>query len=108
MESTGPAPIPAQTALTRTTSRGLATASLTLGLWGTFVFWWYPLGMCFAAVGLVLGLISLARGIRVSGQPGDHLAFAGVIMCSIAITASILVYRGVQLLYENPYWFNMP
>jgi|YNPBryunderm2012_1023409.scaffolds.fasta_scaffold19468_3 hypothetical protein len=108
MDSSGPVIYREQTPLTRTTSRGLATASLTLGLWGTFVFWWYPLGLCFASVGFVLGVISLLRGVRVSGQPGDHLAYAGVIVCSIGITASILVYRGVQLLYENPYWFNMP
>jgi hypothetical protein len=107
METPAAPPVP-QTSLKRTTSRGLATASFSLGFWGSCIFWWYPIGMIFASVGLILGLISLARGIRVEGRPGDHLAFAGVVMSSLAISAALAVYRGVQFFYENPYWFNMP
>ena len=97
-----------QTPLTRTTSRGLAAASFSLGFWGTCIFWWYPIGLCFATAGLVLGLISLARRVVVAGQPGDNLAAAGVVMASIGIGAALTVYRGLQFLFENPYWFNMP
>lgn len=101
-------PPPPQTSVRRTTSRGIATVSFSLGLWGTMIFWWYPIGMIFATVGLLLGLLSLARGIRVAGQPHDNLAFAGVVMGATGLTAGLLVYRGMQFFFENKYWFNMP
>jgi hypothetical protein len=99
-----------QTPVTYTTRRGLATASFALGLWGLLVFWWYPFGMAIAAVGLVLGLISLAMRVRVpsGGGRGEPLEVAGVATSVLAITVALLVYRFVQVAFEgnitHPFW----
>ena len=47
--------------------------------WGsgaTLVFWWYPFGMSLCAVGLVLGLISLALGYPGRQGPARTLGLA--------------------------------
>ena len=109
METPPPTP-PSQTPVTYTTRRGIATASFALGLWGLLVFWWYPFGMMLATVGLVLGVISLAFGVRVpsGGGRGEPLGVAGVGTSALALTMGVLVYRFVQVAFEgnitHPFW----
>ncbi|HVK15989.1 MAG TPA: hypothetical protein VM533_03510 [Fimbriiglobus sp.] len=91
---------PKRTPVTHTTRRGLATASFSLGFWGTAVFWWYPFGMALCVVGLALGLVSLALGIR-AGKDGENIGLLGVIFCSIGLGLSLAVYRFVQYAFEG-------
>jgi hypothetical protein len=101
-----PAPIAAtptplkRTPVTHTTRRGMATASFSLGFWGTAIFWWYPFGMALCAVGLALGLISLALGIR-AGKDGENIGLLGVIFCSVGLGLSVTVYRFWQLAFSG-------
>ncbi len=93
-------PPPGITPATWTTRRGLATASFTLGFWGTITFWWYPFGLSVASVGLLLGLITLAMGIR-AGKDGENLAMLGVFFSATAIGLATAAYRFMQLAFEG-------
>ena len=108
VESPAPPHPVALTPLTATTRRGIATASFCLGLWGTLVFWWYPFGMAITGMALVLGLLSLALGIR-AGKDGENLALYGV---GLALTGQGLAwasYRFMVLAFEGqPGWEWLP
>jgi hypothetical protein len=91
---------PNRTPITATTERGFATASLALAVWGMLVFWWYPFGLFLASVGVVLGLIAVALGIR-AGRNGEHLALLGLVFGSIAVGLALGVYRFVQYAFEG-------
>ena len=88
------------TPATATTRRGLATASFSLGLWGTLVFWWYPFGSVIAFVGLLLGLGTLAAGIR-AGKDGEDLALGGVLLGSTGVGFGVASYRFMQIAFEG-------
>jgi hypothetical protein len=68
---------------------GMAGASIGIGYFSLVVFWWYPFSPIIAAVGLVLGLVGLARGVR--GPRGENFAFGGTALCatSLAITLTL-------------------
>jgi hypothetical protein len=83
-----------------TTRRGIATGSFAIGMWGLLVFWWYPFGMSLAVVGLILGIISVALGIR-GGKDGEHIAWMGIVFSSIGIGLAIGLYRFVQYAFEG-------
>ena len=83
-----------------TTLRGMATASLCLGLWSNLVFWWYPFGLLVAVVAVVLGLFTLAIGVR-AGRDGENLALGGVILGANAFFMAATVYRGMQFFFEG-------
>lgn len=91
---------PGLTPATATTRRGLATASFCLGFWGTITFWWYPFGMMIASVGLVLGLVTLAMGVK-AGKDGEPLGMLGVFFSATAIGLATAVYRFMQLAFEG-------
>ena len=97
---TPPAPPPVLTPLTHTTRRGIATASFALGLWGTLVFWWYPFGLAVTGVALVLGLFSLAMGIR-AGKDGENLALYGVGLALVGQGLAWASYRFMMLAFEG-------
>ena len=88
------------TPITHTTKRGFATASCALAVWGLLIAWWYPIGMSFAAFGVLFGLISIVLGYR-AGDRGEHLAWAGVAFGSIAVGLAIGMYRFMQLAFEG-------
>lgn len=91
---------PGLTPLKSTTRRGLATASFSLGLWGLAVFWWYPFGIFIASVGLFLGVLTLALGIR-AGKDGENLAALGVFLASSALGLAFAAYRFMQMAFEG-------
>jgi len=74
--------------------RGIAVASVALGYFSLIVFFWKPFGMCLAAVGLALGLVSLAVGNR-GGLRGENLALAGVGICAVSLGVTSAVYAGL-------------
>ena len=83
-----------------TTIRGMATASFSLGFWGLCTFWWYPLGISFAFVGVCLGLLTLALGVR-AGRDGENLAILGVACGTISISLGIAIFRFMQMAFEG-------
>jgi hypothetical protein len=94
MEPT-PAPTPAGT--TRPDSavaRGIASAPIGLGYFSMIVFWWVPFSGILATVGLVLGLFSLARGVR--GVRGENFALAGTALCVISLSISLTLNQGLR------------
>lgn len=100
MATTAVTPVPVSSAKTGTTLRGMATASFCLGCWGSLTFWWYPFGLSVAIVGLILGLITLALGVR-SGRHGENLALGGVLLSLNAIGMAFVVFRGMQFFFEG-------
>lgn len=102
-------PPPAETSVLYTTRRGIATASFALAMWGSLVFWWYPFGMCLCAVGLTLGLISVALGYTAKADvTREPLAWAGIGFSTVGLSLSVGAYRFMQMAFEGtpPFWFN--
>ncbi len=74
----------------------MAAASIGLGFWSSIVFWWYPFGGILATVGLVLGLISMARGVR--GPRGENFALIGVLLCSLTLSVTLTLNHVLRFL----------
>jgi hypothetical protein len=83
-----------------TTRRGIATVSFSFALWGLLVFWWYPYGLCIATMGVILGAVSWALGIR-AGKDGENLALGGVLIGSCAVGAALMAHRFMQVYFEG-------
>ena len=99
MGTTASTPAPASSAKHGSTLNGMAASSFCLACWGNLTFWWYPFGLMVAVVALVLGVISLAMGIR--GRNSENLALPGVILALNGIFMAAVVYRGVQFFFEG-------
>jgi len=98
---------PKRTPLTQTTRRGFATASLSFGLWGSLVFWWYPFGFMIASLGVTFAIISLLMGFRVGGK-GENLAWLGLMFGSIGAGSALTAYRFMQIAFEGAPSSNIP
>jgi len=85
-----PAPLPPPTALVRPRN-GLGVAALVIGvasLVAGISFVLFPLALLGGLVGLILGIVALARGNnRGATNPGQ--AVAGVVCCVLALAISI-------------------
>ncbi|MBX9626782.1 MAG: hypothetical protein K2X82_23475 [Gemmataceae bacterium] len=73
---------------------GIAVASVSLGYFSMLVFWWKPFGLLLAAVGLLLGLVSLAVGNR-GGLRNENLALTGTLICAFSLGVINALYWGV-------------
>lgn len=100
MSTTTATPASATNAKTGTTLRGMATASFCLGIWSDLTFWWYPFGLMMATIAIILGLVTMACGIR-AGRHGENLALGGVIFGLNAFGMAAVVYRGMQFFFEG-------
>jgi hypothetical protein len=80
----------------------MAAASIGLGFWSSIVFWWYPFGPILATVGLILGLISLVRGVR--GPRGENFAFIGVAICATSLTIAFTLNHVLRYLQWDQLW----
>ncbi len=108
METATSAPVaPKRTLRTSTTKRGLATASLSFGLWGSLVFFWYPFGFMIASLGIVFALISIVMGYR-AGDKGEHLAWLGLFFGLVGTGSSVAAYRFMQVAFEGAPSSNVP
>lgn len=85
---------------THTTQRGIATASLCLGLWGALTFWLYPFGLLVSLVAVAVGAVAVLLGIR-AGNEGQHLAWVGIAFGSVGAGAAVTIYRFFQLAFEG-------
>ncbi len=64
-------------------ARGLAIASMVLGIVG-FVAWCLPIvGFPVTIVGLILGIVAISRGTK-------GMAVAGVVMCAITLVFTLI------------------
>ena len=92
MES--PPPPPTDQAVYAAPTRGFAVASVALGFFSMIVFWWKPFGLCLAAVGFVLGLVSMATGNR-GGLRGENLALIGTAICAFTLSLILAIYMAL-------------
>ena len=68
-------------------ARGMAGASIGLGFFSTIIFFWTPFASFLSSVGLVLGLISMIRGVR--GYRGENFALAGTALCAASLSITV-------------------
>jgi len=108
METPTSAPVaPNRTPLTSTTKRGLATASLSFGLWGSLVFMWYPFGFMIASLAIVFATISIVMGWR-AGSKGEHLAWLGLFFGLVGTGSAFASYIFMQIAFEGAPTSNVP
>jgi hypothetical protein len=89
-QAPGPPPPPAASRRPRT---GLGVAALVLGvasLVAAISFVLFPLALLGGLVGLILGIIALARGPE-GGATNTGQAIAGVVCCALALIISIVL-----------------
>jgi hypothetical protein len=75
--------------------RGLAGASFGMGFFSSIVFWWTPFAGCLAAVGLILGLFCLFRGVK-GGLRGENYALAGTAMCAVSLSVALTLNQALR------------
>ena len=75
---------------------GMAGASIGLGFFSSIVFWWYPFGPILATVGLILGIITMVRGVR--GPRGENFPLAGVAICATSLSISFTLNHVLRFL----------
>lgn len=75
--------------------RGMAGASCGMGFFSTIVFWWTPFAGCLAAVGLLLGLFCLIRGVK-GGLRGENYALAGTAMCAVSLSVALTLNQALR------------
>jgi hypothetical protein len=78
-------------------ARGIAGASVGLGFFAACVFWWTPFSGMLSAVGLVLGIISLARGVK-GGLRGENYAAVGTLLCATVFGIAITLNQALRYL----------
>ena len=84
-------------------ARGVAAASVGLGFFSACVFWWTPFSGMLSTVGLVLGLISLLRGVK-GGLRGENYAMVGTLLCATVLTIALTLNQGLRYVQ----WDAMP
>jgi hypothetical protein len=75
-------------------TRGFAVASVGLGFFSMIVFWWKPFGLCLAAVGFILGILSLVFR-NWGGLRGENLALAGTLICAFTLSLTLAIYMAL-------------
>jgi hypothetical protein len=73
---------------------GMAIASLVVSIIGAFALTCYGAGLVPAAIGAILGHVA-RRQIRTSGEDGDGMALAGIILGWVALALVALTVLGL-------------
>jgi hypothetical protein len=73
----------------------MAGASVGMGFFSACVFWWTPFTSILATVGLILGLISLARGVK-GGLRGENYAMVGTLLCATSLAITLTLNQGLR------------
>lgn len=76
-------------------ARGVAGASVGLGFFSACIFWWTPFTSILSSVGLILGLISLARGVK-GGLRGENYAMVGTLLCATSLSITVTLNQGLR------------
>lgn len=84
-------------------ARGIAGASVGLGFFSACVFWWTPFSGILSSVGLTLGLISLARGVK-GGLRGENYAMVGTLLCATSLSITLTLNQGLRYVQ----WDTLP
>jgi hypothetical protein len=92
----GTAPSGSATPLDTPIARGIAGASIGLGFFSMIIFFWTPFSSFLSTVGLTLGLISLARGVR--GYRGENFALIGTALCATCLTITVTLNQVLRYL----------
>jgi cytochrome b subunit of formate dehydrogenase len=74
--------------------KGLAVASMVLGIVAVVIFCFFYVSLPIAITGVILGIISLAKR-----KNGKGMAVAGVVLNSAAIVLAILFFVGIMLAF---------
>jgi hypothetical protein len=99
-------PAPTGTANDSYVARGLAAASVGLGFFSAVIFFWTPFTSLLSSVGLVLGLISLARGVK-GGLRGENYAMVGTLLCAASLGITVTLNQALRYMQWDtlPYLF---
>lgn len=100
-----PAPTPTTTPSGPTVAPiadGIVGASIGMGFFSMIVFWWYPFSPILSSVGLVLGSISLARGVK--GSRGENFALGGTALCATSLSISFTLNHVLRYLQWDMLW----
>lgn len=84
-------------------ARGMAACSVGMGFFSAVVFFWTPFTSILSSVGLTLGLISLARGVK-GGLRGENYAMVGTLLCGASLSISLTLNQGLRYLQ----WDTLP
>jgi hypothetical protein len=84
-------------------ARALAGASVGLGFFSACVFWWTPFTSLLAAVGFVLGLISVMRGVK-GGLRGENYAMVGTLLCATSLAITVTLNQALRYMQ----WEGLP
>ena len=76
-------------------ARGLAAASIGLGFLSAVILFWTPFTSLLATVGLCLGLISLARGVK-GGLRGENYAMVGTLLCATSLGITVTLNQALR------------
>jgi hypothetical protein len=90
-------------------ARGMATASVGMGYFSAVVFFWTPFTSLLASVGLILGIVSVCRGVK-GGLRGEHhvnTAWVGTLLCAASLSISVTLNQGLRYIQWDtfPYLF---
>jgi hypothetical protein len=75
----------------------MAAASVGLGFFSAVIFFWTPFTSLLASVGLVLGLISVFRGVK-GGLRGENYAMVGTLLCAASLGITVTLNQGLRYL----------
>ncbi len=78
-------------------ARGVAAASVGMGFFSACVFWWTPFSGILATVGLTLGVVSLARGVK-GGLRGENYAMVGTLLCATSLGVGLTLNQFLRYL----------
>ena len=96
-------PTPTGTANDSYVARGMAAASVGLGFFSAVIFFWTPFTSLLSATGLVLGLISLARGVK-GGLRGENYAMVGTLLCATSLGITVTLNQALRYMQ----WDTLP
>jgi hypothetical protein len=75
----------------------MAGASVGMGFFSACVFWWTPFSGMLAAVGFLLGLISVLRGVK-GGLRGENYAMVGTLLCAASLSIGLTLNQFLRYL----------
>lgn len=84
-------------------ARGLAGASVGLGFFSLCIFWWTPITSILSTVGLTLGVISVARGVK-GGLRGENYAMVGTLLCATSLSITVTLNQFLRYVQ----WDQLP
>jgi hypothetical protein len=67
------------------------------------VFFWTPFSSFLSSVGLVLGLVSLVRGVR--GYRGENFALAGTALCAVSLSITVTLTQALRYVQWDHLYF---